>query len=65
MTRDQLIELVKRIAAAEDTEQQLDKMLELLEKNVPDPEVSNYIFYDELSPEEVVDKALAYKPIQL
>jgi hypothetical protein len=65
MTRDQLIELVKKIAAAEGTEQELDAMLDLLKKNVPDPRVSNYIFYDELSPEAIVDKALAYKPIQL
>lgn len=65
MTRDQLIELVKKIAAADGTEQQIDQMLELLEKNVPDPEVANYIFYDDLQPAEIVDKALAYKPIQL
>lgn len=40
-------------------------MLELLKKNVPDPRISNYIFYDELTPEQIVDKALSYKPIQL
>jgi len=65
MTRGQLIELVKKIAAADGTEKELDEMLELLKKNVPDPRVSNYIFYDELSPEAIMEKALAYKPIQL
>ena len=34
-------------------------------ENVIDPEVSNYIFYEENTPEEVIDKALAYKPIIL
>jgi hypothetical protein len=65
MAREQLIELVKKIANADGTEKEIDQMIELLEKNVPDPRVSNYIFYDELSPEAIVDKALAYKPIQL
>lgn len=40
-------------------------MIELLEKNVIDPDVTNYIFYEENTPEEVVDKAMAYKPIVL
>ena len=40
-------------------------MIELLEQNVTDPEVTNYIFYEENTPEEVVDKALAYRPIIL
>lgn len=60
MTRDELIELVKKIAAAEGTEKEIDEMVVLLQKNVPDRRVSNYIFYDELSPEVIVDKALAY-----
>lgn len=65
MNRDQLIDLVRKIPTAEDSEKELDEMLEVLKKNVPDPRISNYIFYDDLSPEAIVDKALAYKPIQL
>lgn len=34
-------------------------------KNVIDLQVTNYIYYDEKKPEEVVDLALSYKPIQL
>jgi hypothetical protein len=39
----------------------------LLEENVPDPEVSNLIYWndEELTAEKIVDKALSYKPIQL
>ena len=37
----------------------------LLEKGVLDPYVTDYIFYDDLTPEEIADKALAYKPIEL
>ena len=65
MTREELVELVKKIAAVDGTEEEIDNMLELLKKNVPDPRVSNYIFHTNLTPEEIVDKALAYRPIQL
>lgn len=43
----------------------IDEMIEILKKNVTDPEVTNYIFFEENTPEEVIDKALAYKPIIL
>lgn len=65
MTREELISLVERIMKCQGTEKEIDEMIKLLEENVLDPEVSNYIFYEENTPEEVVDKALAYKPIIL
>jgi hypothetical protein len=69
MTRTELIELAEEIQKASGaTEAENDKLLELFLANVPDPSASNYFFeleYDELSPEEIVDKALAYKPFQL
>ena len=65
MTRDELILLVDKIMKCQGTENEIDEMIKLLEKNVIDPEVTNYIFYEENTPEEVVDKALAYKPIIL
>jgi hypothetical protein len=65
MTRDELILLVDKIMKCQGTENEIDEMIKLLEKNVIDPEVTNYIYYEENTPEEVVDKALAYKPIIL
>ena len=65
LTRDELIILVERIQKCQGSEKEIDKMIELLKRNVTDPEVTNYIFYEENTPEEVVDKALAYKPIIL
>jgi uncharacterized protein YukJ len=65
MTREELIALVDKIMKCQGSEKEIDKMIELLMQNVTDPEISNYIFYEENSPEEVVDKALAYKPIIL
>ena len=40
-------------------------MIFKLEQNVIDPDISDYIYYDDLTPEQIVDKALAYKPILL
>lgn len=65
MSREELIILVKKIMDCEGTEQEIDEMTLLLMKNVVDPQVTNYIYYDNKTPEEVVDTALAYKPILL
>jgi len=65
LTRDELVELVRKIMNCEGSEAEIDEMTFVLMKNVIDPQVTNYIYYDEKTPEEVVDLALAYKPIQL
>jgi Colicin immunity protein / pyocin immunity protein. len=78
MTRDELIELGKRIVNCEGTEEEIDAMYELFSNNVPHPNGANLFFYpenynarkDNLSQyhptvEEIVDKALSYKPIQI
>lgn len=67
MDRNELIELVRKIQSAEGTEDQIQGMIQALTESVLDPRVTDYIFYPDspLSPEEIVDKALAYRPIQL
>ncbi len=66
MTREELINLVKEIMNVKGkTEEELVKLLEKFKKNVPHPAPSDLIYWDDLTPEEVVDKALNYKPIQL
>lgn len=69
MTRNELIELVKKIQSKETkTEKEVIKLVLLFEENVPDPNASDYIFekkHELLSPDEIVDKAMSYKPIQL
>ncbi len=49
---------------AEGSEQKLEDMHQELERNVVDPNVLDYIFYsdEELTAEQIVDKALAYQP---
>lgn len=68
LSREELVELVRRIMEVEGTEEEIDAMIEILEANVPHPAVTDLIFYPEdgePTPEEVVDQALAYKPIGL
>jgi hypothetical protein len=66
MTKNELIALVTEIMKPQGkSEEELDNLLGLLHKNVPHPSPSDLIYWENLTPEQVVDKALAYKPIQL
>ncbi|MGH1288693.1 bacteriocin immunity protein [Bacillus toyonensis] len=67
LTREKLIDLVSKIVECEGAEEEIDEMIEVVEKNVPHPEVSDLIYWndEDLTPEQIVDIALAYKPIQL
>jgi len=64
LTKEQIIELVNKIIDVEHySEQEIEDMIVELEKGVIDPNISDYIFWDDLTPEEIADKALSYKPI--
>lgn len=66
MTREELIELITSITTVEGkSEQEIDNLIDVFIANVPHPSPTNLIYYEDLTVEEVVDKALSYKPIQL
>ena len=68
MKRRQLIALVNKIIEANGTEEEIEELIDLFLNNVPDPNADAYIFdseYEKLTPEEIVDKALDYKPFLL
>ncbi len=67
MEKEELIDLVQKIMEANGNEEELDNCMLMVEANVPHPRVSDLIFYSkvELTPEEIIEKALAYKPILL
>lgn len=78
MTREELIEIGKRILNAEGTESELDKLNEIFNQHVPYPNGGNLFYYpqnynarkDHLNDykptvESVVDKCLNYKAINL
>jgi hypothetical protein len=68
VTRDELIEIVRRILAGGDDD--VDYYVLLLEVNVHHPGVIDLIFWPppelaDASPEEIIDAALSYRPIAL
>ncbi len=67
MRTEGLIQLVEKIIKVQGTEEEIDKMLDILQSNVPYRGVSDLIYWNEdnLTAEQIVDKALSYKPIQL
>ncbi|WP_433562860.1 hypothetical protein ACQP1O_36350 [Nocardia sp. CA-151230] len=69
LDREQLIELVARIQNVEGSGEQLDEWLAQLQDSVADPHISDHIFWDfsdpPSPPEQIVDRALAYRPIVL
>jgi hypothetical protein len=66
MTKEELIQLVVEINSPEGkSEEQIDKLIDLFKANVPHPLPTNLIYYDDLSAEEIVDKAISYKPFQV
>lgn len=67
LSREELVDLVNKIIDCEGAEGEIDEMIELVKKNVYDPNVSDLIFWNEenLTSEQIVDRALNYKPILL
>ena len=78
MTKLELIKIGEKIVRADGTENEINELMELFDKNVPRPNGSNLFFYPENyntrkhnlseynpSVKEVVEKCLAYKGIQL
>ena len=63
--KKELIDLIEQIKNFEGTEEEEDVLLEKLQNLVLDPEISDYIYWTDMSSEEIADKVLAYKPIIL
>jgi cell division protein YceG involved in septum cleavage len=71
-TKEDLITLVEKLMTAAGTPTEQRTWLETLERNVPHPEIQGLIFWPErydltnnVTAAEIIDKALAYKPISL
>ena len=65
LERKELIDFIEQIKNFEGTEREEDALLENLENMVLDPKISDYIYWTDMSSEEIADKVLAYKPIIL
>jgi hypothetical protein len=68
-SREQLVALVQRIMGATGSEEEQHADRAYLRASVADPQVLDYIYWPpdgkEMSAEEVIDRALAYRPIEL
>jgi len=63
MSKDDLLILVRKImAGGYSSEKEANHDIDILCENSLDPYVTDHIFYNELTPEEVVEKIIAYKP---
>ena len=67
LSREEIIEKINQILDADKRypEKESDDLLDELKNGVIDPNISDYIYYDELTPEQIADKALSYKTIYL
>jgi hypothetical protein len=67
-SREELIEIVRNIMECKGSEEEIDEWLYELKNSVQHPSVSDLIFYpknDDVTPEEIVDEILSYKPLSL
>ncbi|KPC75938.1 hypothetical protein ADL26_05455 [Thermoactinomyces vulgaris] len=65
-SKEELIEVVRKLINVEFSEEEEAKILSLLERSVPDfKQLMTLIYWSdiELTPEEIVEEALNYQPI--
>ena len=62
LSKEKLVKLVNKICNPKLSDEEVSESIEILEENVPHPAPSDLIFWndEDLSPEEVVEFALAY-----
>ncbi|MCQ6356988.1 e9imm peptide [Bacillus sp. S4] len=67
LNKEELVTLVQKLMDTEGEEWEQAIWLDMVESSVIDPKIGDYIFWgdDELTAREIIDKALAYKPLKL
>lgn len=66
-SREELVRMVQKLIDADLPEEDGDRLIEGLEASVSHPRVTDLIYYHtpKLTAEDVVERALAYRPIEL
>lgn len=66
-SREELIHMVQQLIDADLPEEEEDQLVEELKSSVLHPRITDLIYYNspKLTAEEVVERALAYRPIEL
>lgn len=66
MTKEDLIVLVQQIIDVNGKkESEIDLLIDAFRRNVPHPSAADLIYHQDLSADEIVEKALSHKAIQL
>jgi hypothetical protein len=70
LTRDEMVRLVERLQRGEGTAEEATEWVEAMEGATSNPHVADLIFYpkpgeEHLTSEQIVDRALAYRPFKL
>lgn len=60
-----MIELLGEIQDFQVSGEELDMLIERLHAGAFDPQIMDYIYWSEMTDEEIADKALSYKQIAL
>jgi len=70
LTREEMIALVERLKQGVGEDAEASEWIEQLERSLPNPHISDLIFWpkegaENLTAEQIVDKAMQYRPIEL
>lgn len=66
LTKEEIIRLIEEITdCGNKSEEEIDRLIEKLEQGVLDPQISDYIYWSEMTPEKIADTVLQYKPMEL
>jgi hypothetical protein len=70
LSRAEMIELVERLMRGEGADEEVGEWVEALRRSAPHPAITDLIFYpaegeENLTAEQIVDRAFAYRPIEL
>lgn len=67
LTRPEMIELIGRLMRGEGDDAEAAAWIDALERSIPNPHILDFFVYEQgdLTAEQILDKASAYRPIQL
>lgn len=65
LNHEELITLIEKIIHRTVNDREYGKLINTLEANISDPNVTDYFQIKGISPEQILEKALTYQPIRL
>ena len=67
LTQPEMIELIERVMVGEGDDDEAAAWIDALERSIPNPHILDFFVYDQgdLTAEQILDKASAYRPIEL